>query len=193
VDLLTLYMIRHSGLAPSQVIGTGTLLDTSRFRQQISDKLRVDPRNVHAYIIGEHGKGSVPVWSRVQIGVLPLESYAAQSGISIHDKVKEEIFERVLGAGQDVIQRKGATFYGIAQSVVRILTAIGRDERSILTVSTDVSSFEGVDNVAMSLPVLINRRGAQKTLNPELSDGEMEAFCEAGAKLNELAKEVGIL
>ncbi len=193
VDLLTLYMLRHFGLEPNQVIGTGTLLDTSRFRQQISYRLSVDPRNVHASIIGEHGTGSVPVWSRVQVGVLPLDAYAEQSGIDFGDKVKQEIFEMVLGAGQEVIRRKGATFYGIAQSVLRILTAIGRDERSILTVSTDVTFFEGVDDVAMSLPVLINRRGAQKTLNPRLSEDEMDAFCKAGAGLNELAREVGIL
>lgn len=193
VDLLTLFMIKHSGLASAQVIGTGTLLDTSRFRQQISEKLRVDPRNVHAYIIGEHGQGSVPVWSCVQIGVLPLDAYASQSGISLGDKEKVEIFGRVLGAGQDVIQRKGATCYGIAQSVLRILTAIVRDERSILTVSTDVARFGRVEDVAMSLPVLISRRGVQRALNPQLSDGEMESFRAAGAKLNSLAREVGIL
>jgi L-lactate dehydrogenase len=193
VDLLTLYLLRHSSLSTKQVIGTGTLLDTSRLRHLISKKILVDPRNVHAYVIGEHGMGSVPLWSCTQIGALPLDVYASQAGIRFGHEEKEALFARVLSAGQDVIERKGATYYGIAQSVQRILTAISRDEKSILTVSTDVSVLEGVEDVAMSLPVAVGRHGAEKPLKPRLAEEEMKRFLEAGSKLKGLAREVGIL
>jgi L-lactate dehydrogenase len=192
VDLLTLHMIRHSKLNSMQVIGSGTLLDTSRLRYLLAERFDVDPRNVHAYIIGEHGKGSVPVWSHTQIGVLPVDDFAKQSGVPFGDEEKQAVFERVLSAGQDVIQRKGATFYGIAQTVLRILTAITRDEQSILTVCTDVGGFCGVENMALSVPVVVGRRGAESVLDPQLSVEESRRFKQAAKKLEGIASEVGL-
>jgi L-lactate dehydrogenase len=193
VDLLTLYLLKHTDLAPRQVIGSGTLLDTSRFRYLISERFRVDPRNVHAYIIGEHGAGSVPVWSHTQVGVLPADVYAKQTKIQFGDQEKQEIFEKVLNAGKEIINRKGATFYGIAQTVVRILTAIIRNEQSILTISTNVAGFEEVEDSALSLPVIVGRQGATRILSPQLSPDESQAFRQAAEAQYTLAKEVGIL
>ncbi len=193
VDLLTLFLHKCSDLPPAQVIGSGTLLDTSRFRYLISERLNVDPRNVHAYIIGEHGSGSVPVWSHTQIGVLPLDDFVNQSGIKFGPEEKQAVFEKVLTAGKEVIERKGATFYGIAQSVLRILTAISRDEKSILTLCTDVQGFSGVEDLTLSIPVVIGRGGIEKSLIPHLDKEEMDGFKKAASSLESIAREVGII
>ncbi len=193
VDLLTLYLTKHSGLESRQIIGSGTLLDTSRFRYLISERIDVDPRSVHAYIIGEHGAGSVPVWSHCQIGALHLDDFAEQSGIKFGPDEKKQVFEDVLTAGKQVIKRKGATFYGIAQTVLRILTAISRDEKSILTVSTDVLGYEDINDLTLSLPVIVGRRGVEKSLVPHLNKDEIERFKKAAATMKDIASDIGIL
>lgn len=193
VDLLTLYLTQHSGLESRQIIGSGTLLDTSRFRHLISKRIHVDPRNVHTYIIGEHGAGSIPVWSHTHIGALHLDDFAKQSNIMFGPVEKKQVFEAVLSAGKEVIKRKGATFYGIAQTVLRILTVVLRDEKSILTVSTKVQGYADVNGVTLSLPVIVGRRGIERSLAPHLNTEEIEGFQKAAQALKAIAMDVGIL
>lgn len=193
VDLLTLYLTQHSSLESRQIIGSGTLLDTSRFRHLISKRINVDPRNVHTYIIGEHGAGSIPVWSHTQIGALHLDDFAEKSKITFGPDEKKQVFEAVLSAGKEVIKRKGATFYGIAQTVLRILTAILRDEKSILTVSTKVRGYADADDLTLSLPVIVGRRGVEKSPVPHLNREEMDGFQKAAESLKAIAMDVGIL
>lgn len=193
VDLVTLSMIRHGGITPGQVLGTGTLLDTSRLRHMISARFGVDARNVHAFIIGQQGAAhAVPVWSRAVVSAMPLDEFTRQGGLAFGPEDKRQMFEQVTGAGQEIVQRKGATFYGIAEGVVRIITAIARDERSILTLSVDVAGFEGVWNLCLSLPVVVGRRGIVRTLAPQLSAEESDAFRAGVEPVRELARQLGI-
>jgi L-lactate dehydrogenase len=192
VDLLTLDLIRH-GLSSGQVIGTGTLLDTSRLRQKMAKRFGVDPRNVHAVVIGEHGAGrSVPVWSRAMVAGMPLDEYARQAGIPFGPGQRAEVFQQVMSAGEEVIRRKGATFFGVAESVARIVTAISRDERSIVTCSVDLSGYLGVWNLCQSLPVVMGRRGTVRTLWPELDDDEAAAFRATIEPMRQATREMGI-
>ena len=193
VDLLTLYWLKHSGVPSGRIIGSGTLLDSSRFRYLLSQYFSIDPRNVHAYIIGEHGVGSVPVWSHAAIGTVSVDDFASQVGLDFSDTRKQKIFEEVLSAGKHVIERKGATFYGIAQSVLRILTVISRDEGSLLTVSTEIDGFGGERDVALSVPVVVGRGGIRQVVKPQLNDDELSAFTTAAKHLKALAEEVGLL
>ncbi len=192
VDLLTLYALRHTGLPPGRVLGTGTLLDTSRLRHMLAQRLDIDPRNVHAHIIGEHGAGSVANWSRAMVGGQPLRSFCDDAGVPMDGEIEAELLQRVLTAGERVIRRKGATFYGIAQSVLRIVTAIARDESRVLTVSCDLGGFAGVRDMALSLPAVVGREGIERRLTPQLAGGELVAFRAAADRLSALAREVGI-
>ncbi len=190
VDLLTLFFLEHSALPPSRIMGSGTLLDTSRLRHLLSRHFAVDPRSVHAYIIGEHGEGSVPYWSDARIGGLTVEEFADAAGVRLDREKKNELFRAVLTAGQEVIQRKGATFYGVAQTVVRILTAVARNEGSILTVSVELDGFLGLHDMALSLPVIVDRSGVRRTLHPSLDEEEAASFLKGAAALAETARDV---
>jgi L-lactate dehydrogenase len=193
VDLLTLYWIKHSGVPGNRIIGSGTLLDTSRFRYLLSRYAHVDPRSIHAYIIGEHGAGSVPVWSSAQVGLLPIADYAKEAGLKYTEETRNMVFDEVLSAGKNVIERKGATYYGIAQSTLRILKAISRDEGSILTLSTDVSGYYGLEEIAMSVPVVLGREGLRQIVSPSLDESEIAGFAKAGRTLHQIAREAGIV
>ncbi len=193
VDLLTLYWLKHSGVHKNRIVGSGTLLDTSRFRHLLSRYTHVDPRSIHAYIIGEHGAGSVPVWSSAHVGTVNLSDYAKQVELTYTAEERKKIFGDVLAAGKNVIERKGATYYGIAQSTLRILKAISRDEKSILTISTDVSGHYGLEYVAMSLPVVLGREGISQVIAPRLDEVETAGFVNAGGNLRKIAEEAGIV
>jgi L-lactate dehydrogenase len=192
MDLMTLYMIKNSGLRPQQIIGSGTVLDTSRLRHLLSETFSVDARNVHAYIIGEHGETSVPIWSQAYIASIPINDFAAQTGITFGDVEKQDHFQRVVRAGADVIMRKGATFYGIAQSVIRILTAISRDEASVLTISADPKGYQGVTDVSLSVPAVITRGGVKRIIKPALTSKESALFLKSAETLRKLASDSGI-
>ncbi len=192
VDLLTLFLLRKSGLPKNQIIGSGTLLDTSRFRHLLSNTFHVDPRNIHAYIIGEHGPGSVPLWSHAYVGAVPMDEYARQLNLTFSADDKDQILNDVLKAGQNVIERKGATYYGIAQTVIRILTAIQRDESSVLTVSTDTQGFGGITDIALSLPMIVGRKGIEHSAVPPLTSQEMALFQTAARSIQNLARELAI-
>lgn len=192
VELLTLLLLRHSGLPASAIIGSGTLLDSSRLRHMLAARLRVDPRNVHISVVGEHGPGATPVWSRAQIGEIPLLDFTRRSGVVFGENEKRELFEGMVNAGQAVIRRKGATFYGIAQTVLRILTAVGRDERSILTVCVGLAGVEAVEDLALSLPIVVGREGVLRVLDPGLSPDETAQFRAAAGPLRALAQAAGL-
>ncbi len=193
VDVLTLYLIRHGGVSPGQAIGTGTLLDSSRLRHALSARFGVDARNVHAQIVGGQGPGlSVPLWSQALVSAMPVDDYARQAGLPFGADEKRRIVEQVLGAQDEVVRRKGATYFGIAETVVRIVTAIARDERSVLTVSGDLSGFEGAWNLCASLPVVVGRRGIVRTLVPRLADDETASFRASLEPMRAMARDAGI-
>lgn len=193
VDILTYVTLKISGLSPHKVIGSGTVLDTSRFRYLISEHCGVDPRNVHAYIIGEHGDTELPVWSNANIGGMILAKYCPMCNKHSHcDRKKEltNIFEEVKNSAYKIIEAKGATYYGIALALVRIVEAMLRDENSVLPVSTLINDYYGANDVCLSIPSLVNRNGVERFLNLELSTEEQKQFRHSANTLKEIIKNI---
>jgi L-lactate dehydrogenase len=174
VDPLTYLALKLSGLPRGKVFGSGTVLDTARFRNQISLHCRINPHNVHGYVIGEHGDGAVPVWSTAQIAGLKLEQFCRYCGRGC--SAQNEIGRKVRTAAEQIITRKGATFYSISLAVKRIVQSIFGNENSVLTVSTLVQDYCGINNVCFSLPAIINRDGVKDVLPPDLDQVERAAL-----------------
>ena len=191
VDILTYMTIKISGFPAARVIGSGTVLDTSRFRYLISEHCNVDPRNVHAYIIGEHGDTELAVWSNANIAGMVLANYCpACVRHCNYKKELAEIFEDVKKAAYQIIEAKGATCYAIGLALVRITGAILRDENSVLPVSTLINDYYGVKDVCLSIPSLINRSGIGRLIKLELSAQEQEEFKHSADTLKEIIKNI---
>ncbi len=192
VDILTQVALKVSGYPANRVIGSGTVLDTARFRYLLSRHCRVDPRNVHAYIIGEHGDSEVPVWSRVNIGGVPFIDDCPVCGKSCKPAKREEIFEQVKSAAYEIIDRKGYTNFAVALGLVRIVSAILRDENSVLTVSGLLDDYHGVGGICLSVPVILNNRGISRPLGLTLSESEAESFRASADVIKEILSHLEI-
>jgi len=190
VDVLTYVVQKESGLPSSRVIGSGTTLDTGRFRYLLSQHCQVDVRNVHAYIIGEHGDSEVPVWSRASIASKPFDEYCEDCPRRCLKINREHIFKQTRDAGAEIIKLKGATFYGVALAATRIVGAIMGDENSVLTVSSVLDGNYGISDVALSLPCIINRDGIDRYLNIRISDEELVKLQESAEKLKAVIRDV---
>ncbi|TVQ96724.1 MAG: L-lactate dehydrogenase [Desulfovibrionales bacterium] len=190
VDILTHVAQQVSGLPPGQVISSGTVLDTMRFRHLLSDFYDVDPRNVHGYVIGEHGDSEVLVWSRVNIAGIPLMDYCKACGKSLEGK-KAEIDEDVRNAAYHVIKRKQATYYAIGLAMVRITEAVLMNQNSVLTVGTLMQGEYGLQNVSLSLPCVVGARGIEQVLTNTLADEEKEGLQKSARVLREGLTSVG--
>jgi L-lactate dehydrogenase len=175
VDILTYATWKYSGLPKERVIGSGTILDTARFRFSLGEYFNVSPLNVHAYIIGEHGDSELPVYSSSFIGATPVQKL-----IEKHDHFKQEdldkIFVDVRDAAYKIIKSKGATYYGIAMGLARITKAILANESTILTVSAHLDGQYGEDNVYIGVPAVIDRNGIREVIELELSEEEQKLF-----------------
>lgn len=176
VDVLTHAAWRLSELSPSQVIGSGTILDTARFRYLLSQHFHVEPRSVHAFIVGEHGDSQVPVWSLANIAGIRLDEYSCLNGNHLDNAQKTGIARETRKAAYEIIRRKGATYYAIAAGLVRIIEAIVRDENSVLTVSSLIPGTYGLKDVCLSLPSVINRQGVAQVLELPLVEEEYGAL-----------------
>lgn len=172
VDALTYLTWQMTGLPSHQIIGSGTILDTARFRFLLGQHFEIDTHSIHAYIIGEHGDSQVPVWSLANIAGMRLDEYAHLNGNPLDLSQRENIAENTRRAAYEIIHRKGATYYAIATGLVRIIEAIVRDENSVLTVSGVINGVHGLNDIALSLPSVINRQGIAKTLDLPLSSEE---------------------
>jgi len=182
VDVLTYLTWQMTGLPSHQVIGSGTILDTARFRFLLGQHFKIDTHSVHAYIIGEHGDSQVPVWSLANIAGMHLDEYTQLNGNPLEAADRMKIAENTRRAAYEVIYRKGATYYAIAAGLARIIEAIVRDENSVLTVSGITNGIHGLNDVALSLPAVINRQGIAKTLDLPLS-GEEETGLKSSAQV----------
>ena len=182
VDVLTYLTWHMTGLPSHQVIGSGTILDTARFRFLLGQHFRIETHSIHAYIIGEHGESQVPVWSLANIAGIRLDDFSRLNGIPLDASARERIAENTRRAAYEIIRRKDATYYAIAAGLVRIIEAIVRDENSVLTVSGVVSGVHGLNDVAISLPSVINRQGIASTLDLPLS-GDEESGLQNSARL----------
>ncbi|MGZ4789238.1 MAG: L-lactate dehydrogenase [Terriglobales bacterium] len=172
VDVLTYLSLKLSGMPPQRVIGSGTILDTARFRHLLSEYFGVDPHSVHAHIIGEHGDSEVPAWSLANIAGMRLPEFAKASGVPYSEEKMEDIFNQTRDAAYAIIERKGATFYAVAAGLMRIVEAILRDQHTILSVSSSITGAYGITDVCLSLPTIVNRNGVERVLRLELSPSE---------------------
>lgn len=173
IDILTYTILKCTNLKPSQVVGSGTVLDSSRLRSAIAEKAEISPKSIHAYVFGEHGDTSFVPWSTTTIGGMNIFDYWTSTGRSAESLDTDAIEESVRVAGAEVIKRKGATFYAIALSVNKICDTILRDSNSILTVSTLANGRYGIDDVCFSLPCIVNGHGIAGEINPPLLDEEV--------------------
>ncbi len=176
VDVLTYRTIQRTGLPPGRVLGSGTILDTARFRARLAERLGLDARSVHAYIIGEHGDTEVPVWSSANVGGMPLIDYCAVHGIDVSEAERTAVFEGTRDAAADIIARKGATYYAVAAGLMRIVEAILRDQQTILPVSSRIDDYYGISDVCLSLPSVVGRGGVERLVPIGLSAGEAAAL-----------------
>ncbi len=183
VDVLTRVVARASGLPAARVIGTGTMLDTARLRQILGERLGVDARSVHAYIVGEHGDSEVPLWSSARVGGIALRRFR---GWTRADEVS--VGEQVRRAAQEIIRRKGATNHAIGLVTASLLRCVLRDERRILTVSREQDEALGLSDVALSLPTIVGGGGAVEVVEPELDAAEHDAVLRSAGVLREAAK-----
>lgn len=172
VDILTYAAIKMSGFSPMRVIGSGTVLDTARLKYLIGRSLDVDARSVHAVIIGEHGDSELAVWSGANVSGIDLDSFCELRGIAHYKVTTQKIYREVRDSAYEIIQRKGATYYGIAMAVARIAESISRDEHSILPVSTLLKGEYGIDGICLSIPSVVGVKGVEKVLEIPLSGTE---------------------
>lgn len=190
VDVMTGITTRLSGLPATRVIGSGTILDTARFRYLIGQHLGVDPRSIHAYVLGEHGDSEVLAWSSAAVGALPLAEAAANLHAPITDAVRAEIDRGVRGAAERIITGKGATWFGIGAGLARLVSAIGNDERSVHSVSILTPDVVGVPDAPVSIPRVIGRRGVVTDLMPALDPAETEALAHSAGLMSALLGRV---
>ena len=176
VDVLAYVSRRLSNLPSSRVFGSGTILDSARFRHEIGGYCNVDSHSVHAFLIGEHGDSSVPVWSSASIGGMPLADFCQARHLPLDDAAKDAMFHRARDAARDIIAAKGATYYAIGAGLTRIVEAILRDQNTVLSVSSDPQGFENIRDVCLSLPTVVNRQGIAQVLAPPLSRGEADGL-----------------
>ena len=189
VDILTAAAQKLSGLPENRVFGSGTVLDTARFKYLLGEHLDVDARNVHAFILGEHGDSEIAVWSSANISGIPVNEFCELKGHYDHEKAMKEIADNVKNAAYEIIQKKQATYYGIAMSVRRICEAVIRDEKSILPVSRMLHGEYGLDGMALSLPAIVGRGGVESPVPAKLSDEELAALQKSGETLKAILDE----
>lgn len=192
VDVMTYVALELSGFDRPRVIGTGTLLDSARFRYELSRHCEVDPRNVHAYVIGEHGDSEVPVWSLANVAGMRLTEYCPTCPRACPASVREAIFDGVKNAAYHVINKKGATHWAIGLAMEAIVKAIVRDERTVMTVSTLLEDYMGVSDVCLSVPTLVGREGAIRNLGITLSASEKERFLASAEVIGQAQKAAQI-
>lgn len=161
VDILTHVAVRLSGFPEERVFGSGTVLDTARLKYLLGEHLEVDSRSVHAFIIGEHGDSEIAVWSSANVSGVPLNDFCEMRGHFDHIGAMKRIAESVKNSAYEIIERKGATYYGIAMSVKRICEAIVRDEKSILPVSSVQHGNHGIDGISISMPAVVGKNGVE--------------------------------
>jgi L-lactate dehydrogenase len=190
VDVLSYRSWKLSGLPSSRVFGAGTILDTARFRALLSDHFAVDPRSVHAFIAGEHGDSEVPIWSSANIAGMHLEAFCKANGLTYDSSEMDAIFARTRDAAYEIIARKGATYYAVGAGLLRIVEAIIRGQRTVLSVSSLVDDYHGISDVYLSLPCVVTRDGIERVLRLDLSASEADGLRRSAGVLRAMIDEL---
>ncbi|MDE6281351.1 MAG: L-lactate dehydrogenase [Oscillospiraceae bacterium] len=193
VDVLTYAAFRISGYPAHRVMGSGTVLDSARLRYLLGEHLNVDSRSIHAVIVGEHGDSELAVWSGANVSGVPLDDFCEMRGRTEHQEAREKIYEDVRDSAYEIIKRKGATYYGIAMAVARIAECIMKDERAILPVSVVLGGqYDGLRDLALSIPSIVGRRGVEQILEIPLADNEREALHASADQLRGVIEELNL-
>ncbi len=179
VDILTYATLKISGFPKNHVIGSGTVLDTSRLKHLLGNHLGVDSRSVHAFIIGEHGDSEIAAFSSANVSGIPVHEFCELRGFYHHEKATAEFARKVKDSAYEIIKRKQATYYGIAMAVKRICEAILRDEKSILPVSTLMEGAYGIRDVVLSMPAIVGKDGIEMQVPIALSEAELSQLQES--------------
>lgn len=193
VDILTYVSVKLSGLPECRVIGSGTVLDTGRLKHIIGEHLGVDPRNVHARILGEHGDSELIAWSSAHVAGIPLEDfYNMRIEDGSYDKFRRETTELVRNSAYEIIKKKHATYYGIAMAIKRICGAVVRDEKSVLSVSNYMQGEYGISDIALSTPCVVGADGIEVRMPPSLNYREQEQLKESAQMLQDVARDLDL-
>ena len=192
VDILTYITIAMSGYDSKKVLGSGTVLDTARLKQLMGNELQVDPRNIHTFIIGEHGDSELPVWSSANVSGIDISSFCHKCSDSCSESTFEEIFEDVRDSAYRIINAKGSTYYAIAEAVRRIVEAIVRDERAILPVSALLEGEYGINGICLGVPCVIGKNGIEEILEIPLNENEKSKLLLSASTLHSTLGNLGI-
>lgn len=190
VDILTYVTLSKSGLPWQRVIGSGTVLDTARLKEKVGKHLGVDSRNVHSFVIGEHGDSEVAVWSSANVSGIDLDSYYKERKMGFDRSALDLLAAEVMTSAYRIIEAKGATYYGIADSICRIVSAIVNDEHTILPVSVKLSGEYGIYDVCMGIPCIVGRHGIEQILEIPLDKKERNCLLESAAALKDAISQL---
>lgn len=190
VDVLTYVAIRLSGMPKERVLGSGTVLDTSRFKHLLGEHLSVDSRSVHAFIIGEHGDSEIAAFSSANVSGIPVHEFCELRGFYHHEKESAKIAQKVKDSAYEIIEKKKATYYGIAMAVKRICEAILRDEKSILPVSSYMEGAYGIRDLALSIPSIVGKDGVEMQVPISLNDQELEKLQQSAQTLKDIIEDL---
>ena len=188
VDILTYATWKYSGFPASKVIGTGTTLDSSRFKKEIAGLIGIDPRSVEAFIMGEHGDTEFPVWSHTNIGGLPIYEWVKNQS-ELDEKALLDTFEKSKNAAYEIIKKKGATFYGIGMALTALVRAIIDDENSVYSTSSYLKGEYGLDDIYLGVPTIIGKDGAKWVIEVPLTDIEKENMDKSAKTLKDIIEE----
>lgn len=191
VDVITYITQKISGLPPQRVMGSGTVLDSSRFRFLIARRLKVAVQNVHAYIAGEHGDSEIPLWSSATVANIPLHQWAVQGHGKLSVMDRTEIFQNVKNAAYQIISGKGATNYAIGLATAKILEAILKNENRVMPVSSLLSDYHGISDVCLSVPCIVNARGVDAVLPIPLNEAEESGLQNSAEKIRDAIRAGG--
>ena len=183
VDILTTVAQKLSGLPENKVIGSGTVLDTARLKYELGNHLNVDSRSVHAFIIGEHGDSEIAAWSSANVSGIPLNKFCEMRGHFNHDEAMKRIAENVKNSAYEIIEKKKATYYGVAMAVKRICEAIVRDEKSILPISSLMKGDFGIEGISLSMPAIVGKDGVECLVPIQLNEEEISKLHQSAQTL----------
>ena len=185
VDILTTVAQKLSGLPENKVIGSGTVLDTARLKYELGNHLNVDSRSVHAFIIGEHGDSEIAAWSSANVSGIPLNKFCEMRGHFNHDEAMKRIAENVKNSAYEIIEKKKATYYGVAMAVKRICEAIVRDEKSILPISSLMKGDFGIEGISLSMPAIVGKDGVECLVPIQLNEKEISKLQKSAKTLSD--------
>lgn len=192
VDILTYTAVKLSGLPENRVIGSGTVLDTARLKYALGEHLEVDSRSVHSFIIGEHGDSEIVAWSSTNVSGIPVNDFCELRGHFNHKEAMHRIADDVKNSAYDIIEKKGATYYGIAMSVKRICECIMRDEKSILPISSMMHGEYGISDICLSMPTVVGREGVETRVPIQLNEQEESALSASAEQLSKVAAQLDL-